>query len=83
LCTLVGNTSLYILLSEPIPRNANLATILNIGGISNPRSTKPSGSFNITTYDVDQVSVIDFGFRKNTKTMKAGNINTFTVLASS
>jgi len=79
----VGNSSLYILLTAPIPKNANLATILRIGGISNPRSTKPSGSFNITTYDVDQVSVIDFGFRKNTKTTNSGSINSFTVFASS
>lgn len=46
----------------------------NLGGIKNARSFAPSGTFKITTFDTDEVSVIDIGFNKNVATSTAGDI---------
>ena len=59
------------------PKNKIVA--VEIGGVKNQRSFNPSGSFTITTFDTDGVSLIDIGFKKNVATSIAGNIDSFTV----
>lgn len=52
---------------------------MRLGGIKNARSFKPSGSFGITTYDMDGVSKIDIGYNQNVATSIASDITKFTV----
>lgn len=54
--------------------------MIQIGGVKNQRSFNPSGSFTITSYDTDGVSLIDVGFKKNVATSIAGNIDSFSVV---
>lgn len=44
-------------------KNENVTVV--VGGIKNPRTLKPTGSFTITIYDVDGVSLIDSGYNIN------------------
>jgi hypothetical protein len=48
--------------------------VVSLGGIKNARSYIPSGSFEITTFDTDGVSLIDNGYNKNIATSIAGTI---------
>lgn len=48
--------------------------VISLGGVKNARSFIPSGSFQITTFDTDRVSLIDIGYNKNIATSTAGTI---------
>jgi hypothetical protein len=50
---------------------------INLVGITNPRTTKPTGTFRITTYDTDKESEIDVGYDINTFMEKAGELGAF------
>ena len=52
---------------------------VNVGGFKNARSFKPSGSFQITTYDTDGVALIDVGYNQNVATTIASDITAFSL----
>ena len=71
-CTLIGDRSIKIETTQESAKQAPIEG--SLGGIKNNRSMQPSGSFQITTYDTDGVSLIDVGYNKNVATTIAGDI---------
>jgi hypothetical protein len=49
---------------DEVPAGENIT--ITLVGITNPRTTKPTGTFRITTYDTDKESEIDVGYDINT-----------------
>jgi len=76
-CQVFGDRTIIVQTAQMTPKNKIVA--VEIGGVKNQRSFNPSGSFTITTFDTDGVSLIDIGFKKNVATSIAGNIDSFTV----
>jgi hypothetical protein len=60
---------------DDVPAGENIT--INIVGITNPRTTKPTGTFSITTYDTDKTSEIDVGYDINTFMAMAGELGAF------
>lgn len=60
-CWEVTGSSIKFLIQNGLP--ASQENVLKIGGVTNPRSFKPSGEFLMTTLDIDGVAKIDDGFR--------------------
>ena len=56
---------------------ANTRLTLRVGGITNPRSFKPTDKFTMTTLDTDQESQIDSGYDLTATMVKAGEISSF------
>ena len=52
---------------------------VRVGGFKNARSFKPSGSFQITTFDTDGVALIDVGYNQNVATTIASDITAFSL----
>jgi len=71
---------LWILVPQTIP--AGDETIIEIMGVQNPRTFKPTGVFTITTY-ADKISVIDEGFNVGTKMTIPGQLVSFSSTAGS
>jgi hypothetical protein len=51
------NKVIWFLINEELPANKEIK--IEIVGIDNPRTTKPTGVFHVTTYDSDKTSKID------------------------
>ena len=60
---------------DDVPAGENIT--INLVGITNPRTTKPTGVFRITTYDTDKESEIDVGYDINTFMQMAGELDAF------
>jgi len=53
---------------------------IQIGGVTNARSTRTSGLFSISTYDTDQTSLIDEGSDMTVQMTIPGELNDFSVV---
>lgn len=62
---------------------AGTETIITVIGVNNPRSTKPTNVFIISTFDSDGISEIDSGFRITTVITEMASIADFSVQPSS
>lgn len=62
-------------LTEPIKRQTDVS--IDIVGILNPRTTQPTDTFKIITYDTDKVSEIDTGYDSNTAMSFLGELGSF------
>lgn len=67
---------IWFLINEDLPANKEIT--IDIVGIDNPRTTKPTGVFHVTTYNQDKVSKIDEGYDSNTQMSFLGELGTFT-----
>lgn len=65
---------------DEVPAGETLT--ITLVGITNPRTTKPTGTFRITTYDTDKESEIDVGYDINTFMQMAGELSDFNVQQS-
>jgi hypothetical protein len=52
---------------------------LEIGGVTNPRSFKPSGDIVVTSFDTDGESKIDVGYKNKAEMTIAGPVTSFSV----
>jgi len=73
-CTVASDNERSIIIKTITQVEREVQVKHKLGGIKNARSYAPSGTFAITTFDTDSVSVIDIGFNKNVATSTAGDI---------
>ena len=78
-CTLVDTATrtIWIKTSEILP--AGTTYTWQITGITNPRDTRPTSIFIITTFDQDGVSEIDSGFDMTTVMTELAKVTQFIV----
>jgi len=62
---------------------ANTPIVIEIGGVTNPRSMSSTDDFVVTTLDTDGVSEIDSGYNKRARMTKVGEITSVLLVPTS
>jgi len=81
-CPKEDATSTQIVFRVPNELAAGQEIKIDLTGIENPRTTKPTGTFKITTYDTDKTSEIDIGYDQNTAMTIPGELGQFSATQS-
>lgn len=76
-CWEVTQNSIKFLITDGLP--AGTQNVIKIGGVTNPRSFKPTAEFFMQTLDIDGVAPIDDGYKIGVTMTKAGEIESFSV----
>jgi len=81
-CPKEDATETQIVFRVPNEITAGQVIKIDLTGIENPRTTKPTGTFQVTTYDTDKTSEIDIGYDQNTAMTIPGELGSFSAKQS-